>query len=396
MTITKEQVSTARLEEMLAGLEGVQGGPWKLDKFACYVWAPSEKGGDFPLMDELGEKGRVAELRGWGYYTGKGHGALGLDPDEAARRQRLTGEHVARLDPDTMRLILTEIIASRALRSSSEPVVKGLVWTKCAISQHKDLTVPYRHGLIVAYAETAFGTYGVVKGTQDRYEAWLGPHQVSGSYLSHDEAAIAAHRDLERRVLSAIVASPQEEPVENETTPFGHEYGEGPKLADMMAALDAKDASPQLSQPNTITSGVDGDASPVPADVDERRELIARLERLVKASDGSSAGTKQAMRDALAALRTPAAGEVSEIDAPPQTVISLVIAAREVMDRGFDHDDAEANALDKALEPFAALVPYENEPDAPPTLTAGVCQTCNGTGKEGPFSICRDCDGEAP
>lgn len=106
-----------KILEIAAGTEGVQGGPWKLDKFACYIWAPSEKGGDFPLMDEPGEHGRVAELRGWGYYTGNGHGALGLHPDEAKNRQRLTGEHVARLDPATVkklcRLALIGIEAER-------------------------------------------------------------------------------------------------------------------------------------------------------------------------------------------------------------------------------------------------------------------------------------------
>jgi hypothetical protein len=115
MTLTSTKVI-----EIAAGTEGVQGGPWKLDKFACYIWAPSEKGGDFPLMDEPGEHGRVAELRGWGYYTGNGHGALGLHPDEAKNRQRLTGEHVARLDPATVkelcRLALIGIEAEQAYR----------------------------------------------------------------------------------------------------------------------------------------------------------------------------------------------------------------------------------------------------------------------------------------
>lgn len=95
--------TTELLDEIERGLEGVQGGPWKLDKLACYVWAPSEKGGDFPLMDEPGENGRVVGMRGWGYYTGTGHGALGLPYEDARARQQRTGEHIARLDPDTVR-----------------------------------------------------------------------------------------------------------------------------------------------------------------------------------------------------------------------------------------------------------------------------------------------------
>jgi hypothetical protein len=113
-------MTEARVREILDGCEGVQGGPWKLDEFACYVWAPSEKGGDFPLMDEPGEHGRVVELRGWGYYTGNGHGALGLDPDEAKRRQRLTGEHVAHCDPDTVRSLCTLALSAIASRQPVE------------------------------------------------------------------------------------------------------------------------------------------------------------------------------------------------------------------------------------------------------------------------------------
>lgn len=41
-----------------------------------------------------------------------------------------------------------------------------------------------------------------------------------------------------------------------------------------------------------------------------------------------------------------------------QAVITLVIAAREAWER----DGASGDDLDKALEPFASLVPYENEP----------------------------------
>lgn len=113
MPSPSDRIGDDRLREILTGCEGVQGGPWQLDKFACYVWAPSEKGGDFPVMDEPGQNGRVVELRGWGYYTGHGHGALGLPAEEAKRRQRLTGEHVARLDPQTVSSIVSELLSHR-------------------------------------------------------------------------------------------------------------------------------------------------------------------------------------------------------------------------------------------------------------------------------------------
>jgi len=47
-----------------------------------------------------------------------------------------------------------------------------------------------------------------------------------------------------------------------------------------------------------------------------------------------------------------------------QSVVSLVIAAREAFDTGTLPDD-EQTALDQALECFASAVPYENEPATP-------------------------------
>lgn len=102
------------LEQRLRdGLEGVQGGPWHLDKHAVFIFAPSEKGGDFPLGDEVCG-GRVMRLRGWGYYTGRGHGALALPEDEAVKRQRLTGEHIARCSPENIAALLEDLSTSRA------------------------------------------------------------------------------------------------------------------------------------------------------------------------------------------------------------------------------------------------------------------------------------------
>ena len=40
---------------------------------------------------------RILDMRGWGYLTGKGSQALGLDEDEAAKIQDGIGEHVAEL-----------------------------------------------------------------------------------------------------------------------------------------------------------------------------------------------------------------------------------------------------------------------------------------------------------
>lgn len=53
-------------------------------------------------------------------------------------------------------------------------------------------------------------------------------------------------------------------------------------------------------------------------------------------------------------------------EALPGDVVRLVVAAREVFDCFLPEDEEEtdrAQALDEALEAFAARVPYENEPD---------------------------------
>lgn len=47
-------------------------GPWKVGYRAMDVLAPSKKGGD----------AKVCDIRGWGYLTGKGDGALGLSDVE--------------------------------------------------------------------------------------------------------------------------------------------------------------------------------------------------------------------------------------------------------------------------------------------------------------------------
>lgn len=49
------------------------------------IWMPSAKGGDTFVLD----------VRGWGYLTGRGGGALGLGEDEAMKLQDAFGDMVA-------------------------------------------------------------------------------------------------------------------------------------------------------------------------------------------------------------------------------------------------------------------------------------------------------------
>lgn len=58
-------------------------GPWLFDSHG-YVWAKDHKG-TFP----------VCEIRGWGHFTGRGHGALALMEDEAIAIQSANGTLLA-------------------------------------------------------------------------------------------------------------------------------------------------------------------------------------------------------------------------------------------------------------------------------------------------------------
>lgn len=51
----------------------------------------------FGHNDRIGGDVVICDIRGWGYLTGKGHGALGLSESEGRRLQEATGEHIARL-----------------------------------------------------------------------------------------------------------------------------------------------------------------------------------------------------------------------------------------------------------------------------------------------------------
>lgn len=58
--------------------------PFSADR-AGYIWGQSAKGGQTV----------IANVRGWGYLTGGGHGALGLPEELAVNEQRRWGEMIA-------------------------------------------------------------------------------------------------------------------------------------------------------------------------------------------------------------------------------------------------------------------------------------------------------------
>jgi hypothetical protein len=78
-------------------------GPWNIDSHALGIWCPSEKGGETKIFD----------IRGWGYFTGRGHGALALSAEEGKRRQTANGDFVAHARTDIPAL-LAEVKRLRA------------------------------------------------------------------------------------------------------------------------------------------------------------------------------------------------------------------------------------------------------------------------------------------
>lgn len=60
-------------------MSGKLHGPYTTDPFACKIYGKSDKdGGEVTVLD----------IRGWGYLTGHGSGALGMDHNPAFDEQK--------------------------------------------------------------------------------------------------------------------------------------------------------------------------------------------------------------------------------------------------------------------------------------------------------------------
>ena len=116
-TITKERRDAVRAAALAA-----TPSPWRSDRTGLYVWAASAKLKDdtFPLADGGGNDAVIARMRGWGYYTGKGGGALALSSDEAVAAIRRDLDHIANCDPQTILALLDALDAAEA--KMGEPV----------------------------------------------------------------------------------------------------------------------------------------------------------------------------------------------------------------------------------------------------------------------------------
>lgn len=95
--------------------------PWDVDRLTATVYATDVPKGP----------ARVADMRGWGYLTGKGHGALSLSEDEAIDIQRANAEHIIKCvnsHPDLVKALETaaarfNMIAGIGLVNGVDPKV---------------------------------------------------------------------------------------------------------------------------------------------------------------------------------------------------------------------------------------------------------------------------------
>jgi len=132
--------------------------------------------------------------------------------------------------------------------------------------------------------------------------------------------------------------------------------------------------------------------SPSPASSPVGEGLISELTDALEDAKNNGFGEeffRRAVNDLLARARAyPSVTERRSVGRLSKAVVSLVIAAREA----WEVDCVSGDDLDKALEPFAALVPYENEPDreALSPLSGEPC-THPSTFTEGWETVCRVC-----
>jgi hypothetical protein len=87
--------------------------PWKNENPRTWVWGPSDKGGDTHVLD----------IRGWGYLTGGGSGALDLPHDEACKRQDATGSLVVGL-VNNLPIILSALRQVEVMREALREIVE--------------------------------------------------------------------------------------------------------------------------------------------------------------------------------------------------------------------------------------------------------------------------------
>ena len=86
--------------------------PWRYCDQTQTIFGNSDKGEHY-----------VAMIRGWGHYTGNGHGALGLPSDVAIEVQQAIGLRISKL-PELEALVAAQDARIRGLERESESFLK--------------------------------------------------------------------------------------------------------------------------------------------------------------------------------------------------------------------------------------------------------------------------------
>jgi hypothetical protein len=138
---TADHAELARLAE--AAKSRLASGEWRADPNSpSFIWGDSLKGGDT----------HVAMVRGWGYLTGGGHGAIGLSEEDGLEAQFQVQRFIAAANPSTVLALLSEIAA---LRSNEKAALKECSeWARKA-------------GEAIGKLETSEAV-GIVEGWQER------------------------------------------------------------------------------------------------------------------------------------------------------------------------------------------------------------------------------------
>ena len=91
---------TINLDDFESKAKAAGGDEWFASVIGLRVSATNAKiGGETPICD----------IRGWGYLTGQGHGALGLSEKEAIAVQRAIADYIASANPATMLALVARI-----------------------------------------------------------------------------------------------------------------------------------------------------------------------------------------------------------------------------------------------------------------------------------------------
>jgi len=111
-----------QLAEIRARCDAATPGPWAFDEFGNYIYQQIDL---HP----------IAEVRGYGYLTGKGHGGLGLLDDEALAVQSANANFIAHARKDIPAL-LSEISNLTSERDAAIKDARDNAHNSCRICAH--------------------------------------------------------------------------------------------------------------------------------------------------------------------------------------------------------------------------------------------------------------------